>query len=140
MSEDWTWWAGSNDDFYTVGPCATKQDAIDEMIHDGLCEQSKGDEFAHIIQVTEATNGPLKLRDYIRADTVLEDADEQAYGSDRISSEYDDTVFKVTPAQGTDLRERLMKVCDDWQESHGLIFTTSTFENMRSQETVYIPI
>jgi hypothetical protein len=109
------------------------------MINDGAGEISDNSEFAHIFQVAEATNPPIMLRDWIGADNALERADESIYDNDRVSSEYDDTIFDVTPEQDADLQLRIKKACDEWQETHGLKFKTSTFEKMRSHEEINIP-
>jgi hypothetical protein len=138
-TNEWMWWAGTSEEWYTVGPCDTKEQAINEMVQDGAGELLNDADYDHVFHVTEAKNGPLMLRDFIRADTLLEEATEQAYNSDRVSGEYDDDVFAVTSEKDADLQDRIKNVCDDWQSDHGLVFKTSTFETTRNQEVIRLP-
>jgi len=139
VKNEWTWWASSGGELYTTGPCDTREQVIQEMCDSGMGETFNDTKIAHSFEIAETLNNPLMLRDYIRANTLLEEADERVYDNDRVCHEYDEDVFTVTPAQGQDLQDRIKKACDDWQEANALVFTVRTFESMRSMETINIP-
>jgi len=137
----WQWWAGANEEWFTIGPCDTKEQAIDEALNDGigewLDETQDPPAWMQSFFVVEARQYPLKLSDWINADLILDLANENLVGSDRVSSENDDGPwFEVTPEQQADLVNRLKSVCDEWQSSHGLVFHSSTFSHQRNSETI----
>ncbi|ATQ56172.1 hypothetical protein [Paracoccus yeei] len=139
----WQWWAGPDDEYFKIGPCATREAAIQEAVNDGLCERRSEDNpevWENCIHLVEAQQAPLRLADWIGADTALERADECLSDSDRVSCEYDDGPwFECTPAQEADLAARLRRACDEWQAAHGLIFTSTTFSATRNAEFVVVP-
>lgn len=142
--EGWAWYAsGDGGEFFMVGPCATREDAIAEAIADRLGETEDVDEetgepaWFLCFEIAECRNRPVPLADWIGAERLLERADEEICDSDRRGSEFDDdTVFDVTPEQSADLISRIRRACDEWQAAHGLVFTVNTFEAMRKSETV----
>lgn len=132
--DGWTWWASSDGELYQIGPCASRAEAIAEAVSD---EVGYLDDGAFRIEVCEARIDPMRLADFIGADGLLERADEEAWDSDRVCSEFDDgPIFDVTPDQEKDLIERIKRACDEWQEAHGLTFKVSTFSAMRNGEVV----
>lgn len=140
---EWGWWAGTNEEWMTVGPCATREHAIDEMVQDGSGEFLDNSQdppvWKNSIYVCEARQDPLRLADWIGADWILERADESLADSDRVSCEHDDGPwFEATPEQEEDLKERLKRACDEWQEAHGLSFTSQTFSHSRNAESLIV--
>jgi hypothetical protein len=140
---EWQWWAGhSEDDHMRVGPCDTRDQAIKEAIADGFGEYlvDPGAEtpvWRNLFIVLEARNDPIRLADWIGAEDALNYADERIADSDRVSFEYDDgAIFIATAAQEADLRERLKRACDEWQEAHDLTFECCTFSHSRNAEAV----
>lgn len=133
-TERWAWWASSDGEFYRIGPCATRAEVIAEAVSD---EVGYLDDGAFRIEVCEARTNPLRLADWIGADSLLERAGEDVWDSDRVCSEFDDDdIFAVTADQGKDLIERIKRACDEWQAAHGLVFKVHTFSAMRSMEVV----
>ena len=139
----WQWWAGRDDEFFRIGPCATREEAIQEAVGDGMCEERSDADpeiWENRIHLIEAQQAPLRLADWIDTDTVLERADESLSESDRGGGEYDDGPwFEYTPAQEADLAARLRRACDEWQAAHGLVFTSTTFSATRNAEFVVVP-
>lgn len=141
--DGWAWYASDGGEFFRIGPCATREDAIAEAISDSLGEEEDldpktSDPFWLLrFTVAECRNRPLQLSDWIDAEHVLELAEERLTDSDRRACEFDDdTVFEVTPEQEKDLIARLRRACDEWQAAHGLVFTCQTFEAMRHEESI----
>lgn len=139
-NEGWAWWAGRGE-WKTVGPCATREQAINEAVDseaghfEWVIEPTR---YALAFEVCEAKNDPLRIADWI-ADDLLEYAEDQIWNSDRASSEYDDgPVFDCSPEQAADLKERIARACDEWQAAHGLVFTCNTFSDVRNAENVRV--
>lgn len=141
---EWQWWAGRDEGWMTVGPCPTREHAIDEMVQDGggeyLDETQDPPVWMNSFTVVEARQDPLRLADWIGADWILERADEALCDSDRVSCENDDGPwFEATKEQEADLIGRLRAACDEWQVSNGLKFHSTTFSHSRNHETVKTP-
>ncbi|MDQ7775288.1 MAG: hypothetical protein Q4615_04895 [Paracoccus aminovorans] len=142
----WEWWAGQNEEYFTIGPCATREEAIAEAVSDGCCESQvpsedpdAPEEWEHRICLLEAQQAPLRLADWIGAEDALEKADEWVAESDR-ATEYDEGPwFEATPEQEADLVTRLRRACDEWQAAHGLIFNARSFSAVRTNDFVVVP-
>ncbi len=122
---NWKWYAGSNDEYYSVGPCDTRQEAIDE---------GRGN-FGHEsgFYIIEAEKVNLTLADYIGADVVLEEAEERACD---LGDEDGTPIFDVTEDQEKDLISHLRNACDAWQTKHNLIFVPWHFTNSSNAEFI----
>lgn len=139
----WEWWAGKDEEYYTVGPCASREQAIQEAIDDGICEWpvdgSDPETWEHRIHLIEAQQAPLRLADWIGAADALEKAEEWVAESDR-ATEYDEGPwFDATPEQDADLVTRLRRACDEWQAAHGLTFNVRSFSAVRTNDFVVVP-
>ena len=136
----WGWWYGRNEESPMAGPFATRQDAINEAVGDGSYVETEDQQDVHRFYVLHAEQAPVRLADWIPADTILEHAEEAISESDRVCYEYDDGPwFSVTADQDADLQQRLKAACDEWQTAHGLVFRVNTFSDSDSGEFVAIP-
>ncbi|OJX99076.1 MAG: hypothetical protein BGP07_03150 [Rhizobiales bacterium 63-22] len=122
--KNWKWYAGPDDEVFTIGPCDTREEAIEEA-------QGYGYEGFHLV---EAVKDDIRLADYIGADNILEEAEERAY--DLCDPESSESLFDVTGDQCADLTARLRKACDEWQEAHGLRFVPWAFTRTRNAEYI----
>ena len=136
----WQWWAGSSEEWCTVGPEDTRAAIIQAATNDSLGEfEHEGGGWNLGFYIVEARQDPLRLADWIESDRLLERAEDNVADSDRAGSEYDDGPwFKCTPEQEKDLEERIKRACDEWQAAHALIFSCSTFSHARNQEHVVV--
>lgn len=138
----WQWWAGeSEDSMMRIGPCATRDQVISEAVQGGLGEWLDDSQDPprrwNKFTILEAKQDPLRMADWIDADTLLDRADEAVLDSDRACREYDDgPFFDVTTEQEADLRCRLQRACDEWQIVHGLKFSANTFSASRNHEEI----
>ncbi len=136
----WQWWAGKDEEVFTVGPEDTREAIIQAAIDDclGECQDDDGT-WKLSFHIVEARQDPLRLADWIEADELLERAEDGVADSDRTSSENDDGPwFECSPEQEKDLQERIKRACDEWQAAHGLVFTCITFSHTRNSEHVFI--
>lgn len=138
----WQWWAGSNEEWCTVGPEDSRDAIIQAATNDSLgeFENDKGG-WSLGFHIVEARQDPLRLADWIDSDTILERAEDNVADSDRVSTEFEDGPwFECTPEQEKDLEERIKRACDEWQTAHALLFSCSTFSHTRNQEHVVIEL
>lgn len=132
MSEDkqgasaWEWWAGANDEFYQAGPCASRDEAVEEGLNNW------DDRPVHII---EALRGewPAPCAESV-IDYMFENSD------DLFSEDYPDPLgTKVDMEMATaDLQCALDKWMDKWR--HTIFPTPTAFRASRNREVVLPPI
>lgn len=142
MEAPWQWWAGSTEEWCTVGPENTREAIIQAATNDSLGEfQHEEGGWNLGFHIVEARSDPLRLADWIESDRLLERAEDSMADSDRTSSEYDDGPwFDCTPEQEKDLEERIKRACDEWQAAHGLTFACATFSHTRNQEHIVVEL
>ena len=121
MSDDWKWWSGTNEEWYTQSH-ETREEAIQSLEGEG----------GYII---EARQDPVPLSGYFRADDFLEHADETLSGSD-LGHPEGDALFECSPEQAADLEKRVRSAIDAWQEANGLKFVPAMFTASRNAEYV----
>lgn len=138
----WQWWAGSSEEWCTVGPEGTREAIIQAATNDSLGEfEHEGGGWNLSFHIVEARQDPLRLADWIGADQLIERANDDMSDSDRVSSEYDDGPwFECTPEQEKDLEMRIKRACDEWQAAHGLRFSCSTFSHTRNSENIIVEL
>lgn len=138
----WQWWAGSDEEWCTVGPEDTREAIIQAATNDRLGEfEHEGGGWNLSFHIVEARQDPLRFADWIEAERLLERAEEGMADSDRVSSEYDDGPwFECTPEQEKDLEERVKRACDEWQAAHRLVFSCATFSHTRNKENVLVEL
>lgn len=136
----WQWWAGTDEEWCTVGPKDSREAIIQAATTDCLGEfQDEEGRWKLGFHIVEARQDPLRMADWIEADDLLDRAEDSVADSDRVTSEYDDgPYFECTPAQKKDYRERIERACDEWQAAHGLVFTCLTFSHTRKNEHVVV--
>lgn len=137
----WQWFAGSDEEWCTVGPEDSRDAIIQAATSDRLGETDDDGSWKLAFHIVEARQDPLRLADWIECDRLIERAEDNVADSDRTGSEYDDGPwFKCTPEQEKDLEERIKRACDEWQAAHGLVFSCSTFSHTRNQEHVVVDL
>ena len=140
-TDGWGWWASADADNYTVGPEPTRQAVIQAAVDDELGYDDRPENDPRcVFHICEARQDPICLSDWIQANRILERADDNLSGSDRVS-EYDEPpYFDVTREQEADLIRRLKTACDEWQDAHGLVFVMHQFSDSRNEETVTVKL
>lgn len=140
--DDFKWYAGADEEYYTAGPYDTRDEAIREALDSLIGEfQDESGDWKVGFYLVQATKPSLRLSDWIKdADELMEYADERLGESDRVGADGDDGPwFECTPEQEKDLEARIKKACDEWQSFHGLTFTCQTFAQMRGPEFLVLP-
>ncbi len=134
------WWTGDNDERYSVGPYATRQEAIDEAIAQCVYQELDPEPPEHpnwriAIYVCEA-DSPELLDMEVDADDVLE----------RLEGHYEwgdpdgDPIFtNVTRPMTDDLTRRLTEAFRAWVTEHNLALHYSAFQATRHKECIELP-
>jgi len=118
-TDGWLWFSGSNDENYS-NTHNTREHAIAEL--DG-----------HGGYIVEARQDPMRMANYIDADSLFESAEEDA---SEFSNGDGDPIFECTRDQQSDLQDRLRQACDKWQEDHELVFKPWCFTDTRNSEKI----
>jgi len=135
----WQWWAGDNEEMFSVGPYSSKKEAIAEAI--GQCTgEFEGDDgkWRLGIHVVEARHDPLRLADWIGADRLLERVEEDIFENDTAAEDYVGPYVNCTPEQEADLVARVRRVCDDWQAENGVVISMITFTATRNADYIVV--
>lgn len=131
---DFKWYAGSNGEYYEVGPCESKDEAINEALASEYYEEV--DDGMVQIHVCEASKYAPYLADWIDFENLLEGAEDNIAQSDRVSEWDDDLIFDLTSDQIASLQLAIHK----WQDESGIGFRVNTFGQVRNEEVVEYPI
>ena len=117
----YSWWAGSNEEVYQVGPHETREQALLEALsNDWDC-----------IYLTQANKGKATFPHV--ADMILERYEES--NEELGNPDGDGFTLESTPAQETDLQERLEIAFNLWMEQHGLEPRVWSFGDMKVTES-----
>ncbi|SOC11362.1 hypothetical protein SAMN05877809_105267 [Rhodobacter sp. JA431] len=134
----WHWYAGTDAEAYPIGPCASREEALAAAVgHDSFEDPSGGTPVA-AIYIVEARTHDLRIADFIATEQMLELVEEAPPNLFHLHEDDEGPFFDATEAQQADLLARLRQACDDWQNAHGLTFTTHTFAETRNEELVQI--
>lgn len=123
IENDWKWWAGKSDEFFTDGPFDSREIAISEYSNNW-----GADDGFHII---EAIQGRLSFS----ADRMISD---QYFENEDIFSVDGAEPVRLKGADEAD--KELQALLDGWVEKHKSTFVTPTlFLNQRNEEYISGP-
>lgn len=124
MSEaGWKWFAGSNDEHYTVGPCETRDEAL----------MLAGDEDWDVIYLVEARQDPVDMSKMIDGPDIYErwlEDDEELFDEDGRCC------VDVKEHQLKDLSEMLVMAVRHWQAKHAIAPVKYLFSATRNYEEI----
>lgn len=135
----WKWYAGENDETFSVGPFDSREAVLNEAKGQRLGEsQDENGAFTLTFHVVEARTDPLRLADFVDAETFLDDAETSLENDNRLMDEEEGPFFNCSPEEQLDLELRLKSCCDRWQAVHGLRFPVKSFSHTRNGQRVVI--
>lgn len=142
MPGPWMWWAGDNDERYSVGPCATRQDAIDEALGQGVYLEVEPDpperpDWTIGVYVIEARSPTIEDVE-IDGDDVLEMLETRTY-EDLVDPEGDGNLLAATDEQRRDLSRRLTRALHEWVVENGIGLAYASFRETRNRNEEYLP-
>lgn len=128
MTDQWSWWIGTNRENFDEGGFTTLEAAIAAGRR-----AYRGDPF----WICKAKQGPVLLSDWAGFDEVLERAEEEIQDNGELAEcDQDSVIFEVTAEQEADLVRTLKAACDEWQIRHGAVFQPRTFTGFRHVERI----
>jgi hypothetical protein len=135
----WSWWAGYDEERYTVGPCTTREEAIAEAISSCIFSEiepkNPGDPWTIRFYVIEATQ--WQISDIkIDANTVLENLSEHVY-EEMLDPEGDGNLFDLSPEDTKNLSLFLTKAFHEWAVDKKL--KNWAFKDSRNGEWIELP-
>lgn len=136
MSEhDWKWYASSDEEIYTVGPCDSRQEVVDAATSDELGYDHESQTM--VFHIMEAKKDPLDLARYVSTDRLLEEINERIYEDD-YGSEIDDYLASLTKEQEADFDRCIREAIREWQQRNGIVVKTWTFFHTRNREAISV--
>lgn len=133
------WWASDDEERYMIGPCPTRQAAIDEALRAGIYQEFEPEppetELKAAIYVCEA-DSPDPTDVVVDGARFLEDLEngqcEEWLGEDG------GPMLDETLEQRRDLGDRLTAAFREWVTHHGLALRYSAFTATRHEERVVL--
>lgn len=141
---EWNWWASyDGGEHMQIGPCATRDQALDELKQDGGGAYLDNDGVWRLQGVIEeCRENHVDLARFFNADRWLEDAGEHMDDNDCGSDEDGDRhpLEEITKEQQADLEASVRAAMRDWQKRHGLKLRSYWFVETRGREDICIEI
>lgn len=133
------WYASSDSEHYTVGPCDTRDQVIDEATDMELGWQEDDDGARMVFHVIEASKPVFNLADHFDAAHWFEML-ENGPAFDLGDPDGDGILSIISKAAGDDLEARVREVIRKWQADHKLDFDVWAFGATRNGEWVTVPV
>jgi hypothetical protein len=134
-AEQWFWYASGDEENYSVGPCASREEAIEVALQDetGISPDLKRQCFV----VIRATQKPLNLSRMIDVDSML-DSHMDGIFYDAAGPEHDpaELIDHIKQEQWNELEQRLRATTDAWQAERGIVVTPRVFNESTNPESV----
>lgn len=143
----WGWWAGQSDEWFEVGPCDTRADAIIEAAADEIGRyQRPGESAARLhLHVARAQVQHINLAQWFGPDDIkfwLERAgermDENGAGADFDGNHH--PLAEISNQDVADLLASIRSAIWHWQERKGYPLRSAWLINMTEVETIDIPL
>lgn len=123
----WQWFAGEAEDYYYVGPCASRAEAIEKA------ERKWPGRTIHLI---EARQDPVQLAKWISVDDMVERLHE-SLGNDLGGEDGESPAEDAwTDAQHRDLEASIERAVVEWQARHRIVVVPRTFSATRNAEVI----
>lgn len=125
---EWKWYAGPNEEFFSEGPFDTKDQAI----------SAGADSFGESFHILEAIKEPILLSNFIPdGGYLLEWADEAAMELGDPDS--GDPIFDLPQDKVESLTTCVKEAVNRWQAEQGLVFMPWVFSHTRNEEYIELP-
>jgi hypothetical protein len=139
FSDEWAWYASRDGgERYDIGPCDSRQSAIDEAIENeyGIHDDLKACSFT----IIEAKQKPIRIASLLDMVAITENWEERC-AHDLIDPESGESLFDgVKKPQWDELEAELEKVADAWQVRHKIVITPWAFTSSRNKEEVTVAL
>lgn len=137
MTGEWKWYASADGEVFTVGPCDSREQAIEEAKENELGYREDGVATVSF-DIVEAFKAPIDLADMIDLQDIIERFEDC---NDLILDEDGESCLSgLTTEQGEELSARLKQAARDWQAERGIVITPWRFTKTRNDETITITL
>ncbi len=135
------WFASSDEERYQIGPCDSKEAAIEEATdnEEGAVQDDDGN-WKLCFSVIRAEKRGLKISKFVDAVEVLERFAEHSCDEHGDPSGDWEPLSKVTEEMENDLAEMLKVTIDSWQQKHCIIIDPWIFTKVHESEDVVIEL
>lgn len=135
-AEGWGWWAGWDDEHYTVGPEDTRDAIIQAAVGENTGENDDGTRL--VFHIVEAMQKPIQLSSVV---DLSESVERWLDCNEEMHDEEGNTPFeKLTAAQWVEAENVMKAALDAWQAEQGHTFKPYYFNCARNHETVTVAL
>lgn len=136
--EKYAWYASANEEDYAIGPCETREEAIEEAISQCLGEYEENGEYHYSFHVAECQETNIDLANFFDVSDWLEraaeDMDENECGSDMYGKNH--PINTISDDQEKDLDACIKAAIREWQKRNNLPLRSYWFSHVRNSEHV----
>jgi hypothetical protein len=132
---NWSWWWARHPEDGYHGPHKTRQEAIDQGVADGQCEDEDGN---HHIHICEACQAPVRLEKMFDADEWFDSIEDSLYelgnpdGDGVLGQLKKDDILRLQLA----VREAIQAWHDD--PENPVVIIPWAFSDQRNEEVAYV--
>jgi len=127
---DFKWYVGHSDEIYSLGPCASRQAAIEEAVADGGFFDQVDGKYVHAFYLCEATKPIIRLADYFGAYDWVQGLDE-----DQLAEyAYEDSVLHLSADDVAELQTAVQAAINAWQDAKPRNIKPFRFARVRNEQ------
>ena len=124
--DNWMWWAGRDDELYSLGPFDTREEAFRSG------QECYSEEGFHIVEAIQIRD--VRLAAQFDAHDFLERVEDEA--CDEYSGPGGDTVFDMDVKQRDRMQVAVRDAIEAWQTAERLTFKSFMFQRQRNEEFI----
>jgi hypothetical protein len=134
--ERWEWWASSDEEMYTIGPCVSREEVISEAIESELGFDYDAEVPACKFHIVEAMKWDIQLADYFEVGEWFERLEEGDFSDLGEPEGYDGLLSHIKDDVATDLEAAVRAAVAEWQKRHAIKITPWKFGKTRNGEWI----
>lgn len=140
----WNWWVSDNDgENFTIGPCATREIAIDQALNDGISEYTDDDNnWRASFMVAECRDNNVDLASWFDIERFFEEAEERMNDNDcGANADGDGHPLEEIDAKAMgDLQACIRSTIRHWQDRKGFKLRSYWFAEIRHEQHLEQPV
>jgi hypothetical protein len=136
VSTGWGWFASSDWENYTIGPCATREECIEEAKANELGLNYARMEEPYSFSILEGRQDPIDLSRHVDPDLMIERMIESV--EEQHGNEDGDLATGITQVQFIDLEDMIKATVRAWQEKHNIVVKPWSFTDIRNSADIVV--
>ncbi|WP_300379574.1 hypothetical protein [Henriciella sp.] len=138
---EWGWYASADEENYTVGPEASREDVIEAAIGDevGLGDQNEDGSWNISFHILEARKEPVQMADYFHVGRWVEDLENGPFydmSGEACGWNDDSIVSHIKSEQWTELQQVVRAAIAKWQSERDIQIRPWVFTESRNGEDI----